>query len=80
MPVTNSGVDVGVISNYMSNDSSNIFQFFTMMHYLWAVPIKVNFRMQIVRWGKLRNFEFVLLDCSVAVSSVQTDGNQCSNR
>lgn len=42
MPVSNSkGTDVGVISNYMSMDSSNIFQFFTMKHYLWMVPIKI---------------------------------------
>ena len=41
MPITNSGIDIGIISNYMSTDSSNIFQFFTMMHYLWSVPIKI---------------------------------------
>lgn len=42
MPISNSEhIDIGIISNYMSTDSSNIFQFFTMMHYLWAVPIKI---------------------------------------
>lgn len=41
MPITNSGIDIGIISNYMSTDCSNIFQFFTMMHYLWSVPIKI---------------------------------------
>lgn len=41
MPITNTGIDIGIISNYMSTDSSNIFQFFTMMHYLWSVPIKI---------------------------------------
>ena len=44
MPVNNNngGVDVsGTISNHITLDMSNIFQFFTMMHYLWAVPIKI---------------------------------------
>jgi len=32
---------MGIISNHIVTDSSNIFEFFTMMHYLWAVPIKI---------------------------------------
>jgi hypothetical protein len=36
-----SGFDNGSIVNIMSEDTNNIMMFFSMAHFIWAIPLKV---------------------------------------
>lgn len=36
-----SGIDIGSITNLMSEDALNVMSFFWIAHYVWAIPLKV---------------------------------------